>query len=302
MSIPTFNANNFVQPDRYNRGLDNKYVEGVQQPVTVGLYTVDNAVLKYLQTKIKPVVTQQGKQVQVPVIYGNPERWKSAQQDGSIRDKNGMILLPIMMLRRTNMKKNTMNSPVNKYQNYVFKTGWNSRNAYDRFAVLNRVTPSQVYHSTIVPDFYDVTYEGMIWTEYMEQMNKLVENISFESDEYWGEDNNYKFITRINEFEQITDLPARSARLVRNKFSMSVRAYILPQSALDKNGNRVSTTRLEYSPKKVVFDTEIVSANGQIIKQTRRMPINPDLLAPNIELEDGANMLSEDGSYLLLEN
>lgn len=259
MSTPIFNRNNIILPKRYNRGLDNKFVEGVQQPVGMGLYTVDNAILKYLQTKIKPVVTQHGKQIQVPVIYGNPERWKSAQQDGAIRDKNGMIMLPIMMLRRTTMKKNSTNSPVNKYQNYLFKTGWNARNVYDRFAALNKITPSQVYHSAIIPDFYDITYEGLLWTEYMEQMNKLVENISFESDEYWGEDNNYKFITRIDGFEQTTDLPARSARLVRSKFSMNVRAYILPQSALDRNGNRAATTRLEYTPKKVVFETEIVT-------------------------------------------
>jgi glycerol-3-phosphate O-acyltransferase len=43
--------------------------------------------------------------------------------------------------------------------------------------------------------------------------------------------------------------------------SIDVKAYILPQSALDKNGNRTATTRLQYSPKKVVFDTEILTNN-----------------------------------------
>jgi hypothetical protein len=93
----------------------------------------------------------------------------------------------------------------------------------------------------------------------MEQMNGVVENISFESDEYWGETNNYKFVTKISQFEQLTDLPTTNDRLVRNKFSIDVKAYILPQSALDKNSNRVATTQLQYSPKKVVFDTEILT-------------------------------------------
>lgn len=259
MTIPTFDKNKLVLPNRYNRGSDNKFVEGVSNPLDIGLYTIDNAILKYLQTQIKPVVTQDGKQIQVPVIYGNPERWKSAQRDGSIRDRNGKLLLPIIMMRRTTMKKNSINSPVNKYQTYVFKTGWNSRNIYDRFTALNNIVPSQVYHSTMVPDHYNFSYEAMIWTEYMEQMNKVVENISFESNEYWGESNNYKFITKIDQFEQITDLPANNDRLVRSKFTIDVRAYILPQSALDKNGNRGATTKLVYSPKKVVFDTEIVT-------------------------------------------
>lgn len=256
--IPAFSTTQLKMPSRYNRGFDNKHVSGVSKPVSVGLVTVDTAILKYLQKKIKPVVAQDGKQIQLPIIYGNPERWKSAQQDGGIRDKNGKLMLPIMMLRRTTMKKNNINSPVNKYQNYLFKTGWNSRNIYDKFTALNNITPSQVYHSTLIPDYYDINYEAMIWTEYMEQMNSVVENISFESNEYWGEDNNYKFISKIDEFEQVTELPANNDRLVRSKFSINVKAYILPQSALDKNGNRVQTTKLQYSPKKVVFDTEVV--------------------------------------------
>lgn len=259
MTSPTFNRNNVTLPQRYNRGTDNKYVAGVTQPVAVSLYTVDNAILKYLQTKIVPVVSQDGKQIKVPVIYGNPERWKSVQKDGAIRDKNGKLVLPIMMIRRTSMKKNKINNPTNKYQRYTYKSGWNARNIYDRFTVLNGITPSQVYHSSMVPDFYDVTYEASIWTEYMEQMNKLVENISFESNEYWGEDNNYKFIAKIEGFDQTTDLPNNNDRIVRSKFNIEVKAYILPETALNRDDNRGMTTKLEYSPKKVVFNTEVVT-------------------------------------------
>lgn len=257
MTSPTFNRNNVVLPQRHNRGDDNKYVAGVSQPTTVSLYTVDNAILKYLQGKIVPIVSQDGKQIKVPVIYGNPERWKSVQRDGAIRDKNSKLILPIMMIRRASMKRNSINNPTNKYQRYTYKSGWNSRNVYDRFTVLNRITPSQIYHSSMVPDFYDITYDAMIWTEYMEQMNKLVESISFESNEYWGEDNNYKFISRIDSFEQTTELPNNSDRIVRSKFNIEVKAYILPETALNRDGNRGMTTKLEYSPKKVVFDTEI---------------------------------------------
>jgi hypothetical protein len=260
MSIPTFNRNQIVTPKLQNRAYDTKSSEGMGSPVSIGLQTIDTAILKYLQTKIKPVVTQHGKQIQVPVLYGNPERWKSAQVDGAIRDKNGMIQLPIMMIRRTGMKENAINNPTNKYQNYLFKTGWNSRNIYDRFAAVNGVTPTQRYQQTLIPDYYDITYEGMIWTEFMEQMNKIIEGLSFESNEYWGEDNNYKFKAKIDQFEQITDLPANDARLVRSKFNIDVKAYILPQSALDKNGNRTQTTRLQYSTKKVVFESEVVTS------------------------------------------
>jgi hypothetical protein len=260
MSIPNFNPD-LKLPNRYTRGADNRYVDGVSMPVSVGLYTIDSAILKYLQTKIMPVVMQDGKQIKVPIIYGSPERWKSTQQDGGIRDKNGKILLPIMMLRRTTMKKNGINSPVNKYQTYTFKTGWNSRNLYDKFTVLNRITPSQTYHTATIPDYYDISYDAMIWTEYMEQMNSLVEMITFESDEYWGEDNNYKFISKINRIEQITDLPETNDRLVRSKFSIDIKGYILPEYALNKQGNKSKSSVLQYSPKKVVFNTEIITSS-----------------------------------------
>ncbi len=58
-------------------------------PIKVTLYTVDNAIIKYLSDRIKPVVTQNGNQVNVPIIYGNPERCKSAQRDGVLRDSIG---------------------------------------------------------------------------------------------------------------------------------------------------------------------------------------------------------------------
>lgn len=264
MSIPEFNRALKEVTTRYNRGMDNKNPNPKQSNVSVGLYTIDNSILKYLQTKIQPVVTQDNKQVQVPVIYGNPERWKSVQRDGAIRDKNGKIQLPIIMVRRSGMQKNSMNSPVNKYQSYVYKAGWNSRNIYDKFAVVNGIKPSEAYQSVIIPDFYDITYEAVIWTEYMEQMNKLVENISFESDEYWGENNNYKFMAKIGSFEQTNDLPTTADRIVRNRFNIEVRAYILPESMLNPDGNRQATTKVQYSPKKVVFSSEVVTNLSEI--------------------------------------
>lgn len=236
-----------------------KNIDGQPVPLSVGLYTIDSAILKYLQTKIRPVVSQDGKQIPVPIIYGNPERWKGVQQDGMFRDKNGKIQLPIMMIRRTGMQKNSINNPTNKYQTYTAQSRWNARNIYDRFTVLNRITPSQQYYSITIPDYYDVSYDVMVWTEYMEQMNKLIENISFESNEYWGENNNFKFIAKIDRFDQTTDVQSNADRMVRNKFTITVKAYILPESELNRDGNRQQTTKLQHSIKKVVFNTEVVT-------------------------------------------
>lgn len=229
--------------------------------ISITLHTIDNAIMQYMTSRIKPVATQQGTQVNIPVIYGSPERWKSAQRDGILRDQIGKIQLPIIMLRRTSMKKQTsINSPVNKYYDRTFSTGWNRRNPYDRFSVINNINPSKEYYNvSSVPDYYEITYRCMVWTEYMEQMNSVIENISFESDEFWGEPNQYKFRTIIRSFEPVTELPTTGDRVVRTQFDMTVYGYILPESQLDAGHNRELITRRRFGVKKIVtfVETEI---------------------------------------------
>lgn len=252
---PTLIVNENQQSQRVHSRADDTQNDAPQIKVT--LYTIDDAIIKYLTNRIKPIVTQQGTQVQVPVIYGSPERWKSAQRDGILRDSIGKIQLPMLMLRRTSMKKTGINSPVNKYYERTFSTGWNRRTPYDQFSVINKVVPSREYfNTTATPDYYEFTYKCIIWTEYMEQMNTLVENISFESDEFWGEPNNYKFRTIIKGFEPLTELPNKSDRVVRTQFDMTVYAYLLPESQLDVGHNRELLTKRRFGVKKIVTFTE----------------------------------------------
>ena len=239
-----------------NRALDTK-TDASDAPIMVTLMTIDDTLMRYLGDRIKPIVSQDGKSVKVPIIYGNPERWKSVQKDGVLRDKFNKIQLPIIMLRRTSMKKSTVNSPVNKYLEHDFETGWNKFNPYDRFAAVNGIKPVKQYVTTISPDYFDITYECMIWTEYMEQMNKLVEQVSFEDDEYWGERGKYKFRTEIKEYKMDTVLPSVQDRLVRTSFNLNVHAYLLPERMVDKYGKIMQTTQKRYTTKKIVTFTEI---------------------------------------------
>ena len=255
---PTKIQNDNQQTPRIENRANDTRSDGTSVKVT--LYTVDNAIIKYLSNRIKPIVTQNGAMVSVPVIYGDPERWKSAQRDGILRDSIGKIQLPILMIRRDTMKKTKINSAVNKYYDREFTTGWNRRTPYDSFAVTNKIKPSREYYVTsATPDYYEFTYKCMVWTEYMEQMNSVVENISFESDEFWGEKNSYRFRTMIDEFRTMTQLPTNADRMVRTDFNMRVYGYLLPETQLDSGGNRQLLTRRRYGVKKVVTFTEIES-------------------------------------------
>jgi hypothetical protein len=250
-------VDNTVSTEHQNRGYDAK-TESTDTPISVTLLTIDETLIKYLSGRIEPIVTQDGKSVKVPIMYGNPERWKSVQKDGVLRDKFNKIQLPIIMLRRTGLKKNLkQNSPVNKYLEREFETGWNKYNPYDRFAAVNGIKPVKKYITTVTPDYFDLTYECMIWTEYMEQMNKVIEQVSFEDDEYWGSRGQYKFRTRIDEYKTDTTLPNVQDRLVRTSFTLNVSAYLLPERMVNKTGQIMQTSQERFSVKKIVTFAEI---------------------------------------------
>ncbi len=61
-----------------NRAYDTK-TDASDTPITVTLLTIDETLIKYLSARIQPILSQDGKSVKVPIIYGNPERWKSVQ-------------------------------------------------------------------------------------------------------------------------------------------------------------------------------------------------------------------------------
>ena len=104
----------------------------------------------------------------------------------------------------------------------------------------------------------------MIWTEYQQQMNGLVEQISFEVENYWGETNKYKFKTSVREYKNSVLLPHRQDRLVRSEFRMDVKAYLLPETTVDKHGNPMDTNMVRFTNKKLVISERIDLGDGEI--------------------------------------
>ena len=107
------------------------------KPFTVGIQDIDSSILYYFQNIIKPTVNQNGNRINVPVIYGNPERWKQMQKDGYYRDKKGKIMMPIIIVKRSNIEKVrnlTRKLDSNHPNNYnVFTKTYSKNNVYDKF-------------------------------------------------------------------------------------------------------------------------------------------------------------------------
>lgn len=239
-----------------NRGDDNV----AQKPATsVTLEMINGIIMGYVMNTIMPTVDDNGTARPLPVMYGTPERWATVRKTGAFRDgTNDKLLTPLMMLRRTSVKQGKLVNPNNKYLHTSITQEWNPRNAYDRFAVQNNIRPSQRVRNVMIPDYMDLTYEVVMWTEYQSQMDTLIEQLNVENYEFWGNRNQFKFRVSIDEFNGDSELPATEDRIIRTQFTMTVSAYLLPERVV-QNFKLTSPNQETYTKKKIVAFTETVS-------------------------------------------
>jgi hypothetical protein len=226
---------------------------------TITLLDIDTTIIEYLQNVINPSVNDVGNNVNVPIIYGSPERWKAAQNDGYLRDQQGKLQLPAIMFKRNSFSKDDTFQTFNRYLTYPVIAKFTEKNKYDKFSLLNEtVAPVNQIFAVTLPDHIKVEYEFLIWTEYVEQMNRILEKINFAEGDYWGDKQRFKFRVNINDYSHTTEVSADKDRMVRTSFSLNVFAYLLPESYED----RKSTVQKILTPRKVSITSEMVEDNS----------------------------------------
>jgi hypothetical protein len=248
------NTNVFNQIDRANQ--TTRKTDKIKD-ISIGLEDIDYAIKYYFDTVIKPQVTQDGNLIPVPVKYSSPERWKSVQADGYYRDTNDKLVLPIIIYKRDNIEKNRgLGNKVDANQPslfQVFETRYNARNQYDNFSILTNRIPSKQYYVSVVPDYVTITYSVSIFTNYVEQNNKIIEAIEFAADSYWGDPNRFKFRASIDSFSTTTLIESGADRVAKSSFSFKVNGYIIP----DTISKDLATVRSKfYTRSQVIFDLE----------------------------------------------
>jgi hypothetical protein len=236
-------------------------IENDIKPFTIGLQDIDEAVFYYFNNVIKPTVIQNGNKVSVPVSYGSQERWVSVQQDGYWRDKNGRIMYPIIMVRRTGFEKNrTLANKLdgNNVNNFaVSKARYNQQNQYTPFDILNNWAPSDKFYLTPVPDYINLTYDCIVFTNYMQENNKIIESIEFASDSYWGDKNRFQFRTYIDRFDSTAEYSVNEQRVARTNMSITLYGYIIPDN-MNKD--------LATNGKRQFFSKSTVSITNEVVK------------------------------------
>jgi len=222
----------------------------------VGLRDVDAAIVYYFDNVIRPSVIQNGVKINVPIIYGSPERWASVQKDGFYRDKNGKIQTPLIMFKRDSVTKdrglgNKMDAN-NPLHFGVFEKKYSQKNIYDQFSLLTNRIPVKEFYGVIIPDYVNLVYSCTIFTEYVEQMNKIVESINFASDSYWGDPERFKFRASIDDYTTTTELVQGGDRTVKTTFTIKIGGYIVS----DTVNTSVANPNKFYSKSALKFGIE----------------------------------------------
>jgi len=200
----------------------------IRQSIT--LYDVDYAIMTYLEDVVLPKVEQGGKAIKIPVIYGNSERWVGARRQGVFRDAGGRIQLPLLMIRRNSVAKNENMAMLNRHVSYRSIQKWSKENRYDRFSLLGSAAqPKYDVYNITMPDYVEINYECMGWTNFTEHLNLVVESLTFASDEYWGDKHKFKFIATIGDYNIINEVGDGTERINRVEFTLNVKAYLLPE-------------------------------------------------------------------------
>ena len=218
----------------------------------IRLYDVDMAIAEHMIDVVVPTVEAMGEKIKVPVLYGNPERWKSVQTDGYLKDKRGQLQIPLIMFKRNSIARNeAIPSTMNRHLVYPTVSKYSKKHKYDLFSQMTGTKRPVEQYNITMPDYVTITYEVMIWTDFTEHMNKILEAFQYATDEYWGDKSGFKFKVVIDSFDNTTEVGEGTQRIVRTTFNMVVNAYLLPEKF-----DNESTTKKSFSPKKVVWGME----------------------------------------------
>ena len=232
---------------------------------SIGVKEIDTAVIRHIQNVMKPKIKEQNEIISVPVLYGNEERWKSIKDRGTLRDKNGVIILPMIVIKRTSLGMNPDmplsfdNDVKGKFISVVrSSSGWSKNNRYDRFSVLTGQKPVQEFIKTGMPDFVTCSYSVVMMTSFIEQMNDLNSLWIEHLETYFGDQTSYRFLSSLDgDISNEIEMESQGERMIRNEFTMTIKGYMIPEFTDNIFGKTAEMGRA-YNPKKITFSEKLI--------------------------------------------
>lgn len=154
--------------------------------------SVDSAVHTWLDKTVDAhVEDQNGSRKKVPVLFATGERWAASRTQRGLRDENGVLILPVMSVRRTgvDMTQSMSSLAVEEGNFQIAKKVHRKTNSLQNAASLRSqgLQPIQkpvVYEVTTIPypSTCVISYELVVHTQYITQMNSIIEKIVAQMD------------------------------------------------------------------------------------------------------------------------
>lgn len=243
-------------PDLENRGNDVSVKGDRSKDVSIGLMDIDTSIIKYIENKIRPSIIQDGNRTQVPVMYGFPERWSTIQEKGYLREYSGRFIAPVIVLKRDSMEANrSLGTKIdaNRPQNlFAFETTYTRKNQYDNFSALTNRIPVKEYKLVVMPEYVTLKYSAVVFTNHLEQNNKIIEALQYAANTYWGEEGRFQFRANIGTFTTSTEYSVGQDRTTRTNFDITLNGYIIP----DTVNRDISYPKKYLSKAQLVFNLE----------------------------------------------
>jgi hypothetical protein len=95
-----------------------------------------------------------------------------------------------------------------------------------------------------------------VFTNFIQENNKIVEAIEFASDSYWGDKNRFYFRTYITNFDSTAEYSVNEERVAKTTMSITLYGYIIPDTM-----NRDLAT----NGKRQFFSKSTVSITGETV-------------------------------------
>ena len=94
-------------------------------------------------------------------------------------------MAPLLMFKRDSLTQNRnlgYKLDANTAHNVqLFEKKYSKRNYYSNFSVLNNRSPEREFIATVIPDYVTVEYSCIVWTYFVEQMDKVIEALNYAS-------------------------------------------------------------------------------------------------------------------------
>lgn len=231
----------------------------------ITLYDIDYAIYYHLTEALKIKVTENNVSIPVPVMFSSGEKWSQIRQHGYMRDKDRKVLAPAIIIRRTNITDDTR---------FAFNSGrlWTNQTfspktklipyktsnmVYDRIAGQYVSKDSYEFYLIDIPDYVRINYELIIWTDLIEQMNVIVQQLIGVSNHVWGDF--YKFRTVVQDYTHDNVNVPGEDRLIKTTVTLQVDGYLrneyeYQQSKIQKGYTIKRVHFLNESTDQILYD------------------------------------------------